>query len=243
MTLCDPTDSSRPGSFVQGIFFRQEHWSALPFPSLGDLPDPGIEHTSPESPILQVDSLPTEPLGKPKISIEKQYCTLKKEPLGVQRILESGHICKIYNLKTSLRALPKSERVPHALSLHHKGGGEVWPPGLPALAAGCWCWAGAGWGPSPGGRVLSYSRRSGLPHSRSEPTHFTCSDQHWWRGEDLQEGWSRCIPGKRQVSIHSHPLKSCLPAFTCSSLCELPWTPPAQWALCSTSLPPTPGLP
>ena len=28
-------------------FFRQEHWNGLPFPSLGDLPDPGIEPTSP----------------------------------------------------------------------------------------------------------------------------------------------------------------------------------------------------
>ena len=26
---------------------RQEYWRGLPFPSLGDLPDPGIEHTSP----------------------------------------------------------------------------------------------------------------------------------------------------------------------------------------------------
>ena len=38
-------------------FSRQEYWSGLPFPSLGDLPDPGIE---PGSPALQADSLPTE---------------------------------------------------------------------------------------------------------------------------------------------------------------------------------------
>ena len=31
-TLCDPTDSSPPGSPVLG-FSRQEHWSGLPFPS------------------------------------------------------------------------------------------------------------------------------------------------------------------------------------------------------------------
>ena len=36
---------------------RQEHWSGLPFPSPGDLPDPGIK---PGSPALQADSLPTE---------------------------------------------------------------------------------------------------------------------------------------------------------------------------------------
>ena len=41
-------------------FSRQEYW--LPFPSPGDLPDPGIE---PGSPALQADSLLTELQGKP----------------------------------------------------------------------------------------------------------------------------------------------------------------------------------
>ena len=44
-------------------FSRQEYWSALPFPSPGDLPVPGIE---PRSPALQADALPTEPPGKPR---------------------------------------------------------------------------------------------------------------------------------------------------------------------------------
>ena len=43
-------------------FSRQEHWSGLPFPSPGDLPNPGIE---PRSPALQADSLLTELQGKP----------------------------------------------------------------------------------------------------------------------------------------------------------------------------------
>ena len=43
-------------------FSRQEYWSGLPFPSPGDLPDPGIEQVSPT---LQTDSLPTEPTGNP----------------------------------------------------------------------------------------------------------------------------------------------------------------------------------
>ena len=42
-------------------FSRQEYWSGLPFPSPGDLRDPGME---PSSPTLQEDSLPTEPPGK-----------------------------------------------------------------------------------------------------------------------------------------------------------------------------------
>ena len=43
-------------------FSRQEYWSELPFPSPGALLDPGIE---PKSPALQVDSLQSEPPGKP----------------------------------------------------------------------------------------------------------------------------------------------------------------------------------
>ena len=41
-------------------FSRQQCWSGLPFPSPGDLPDPGIEHGSPT---LQADALPSEPPG------------------------------------------------------------------------------------------------------------------------------------------------------------------------------------
>ena len=41
-------------------FSRQEYWSGLPFPSPGDLPDPGIE---PKFPALQVDSLPAKLRG------------------------------------------------------------------------------------------------------------------------------------------------------------------------------------
>ena len=43
-------------------FSRQEYWSGLPFPSPGDLPNPGIE---PRSPALQADALSSEPPGKP----------------------------------------------------------------------------------------------------------------------------------------------------------------------------------
>ena len=44
-------------------FFRQEYWSGQPFPSPGDLPNPGFD---PWSPALQVDSLQSEPPGKPR---------------------------------------------------------------------------------------------------------------------------------------------------------------------------------
>ena len=43
-------------------FPRQEYWSGLPFPSAGDLPDPGIK---PRSPAWQADSLPLSHQGIP----------------------------------------------------------------------------------------------------------------------------------------------------------------------------------
>ena len=45
-------------------FSRQEYWNGLLFPSLGDIPNPGIE---PGSPALQADALPSEPPGKTHI--------------------------------------------------------------------------------------------------------------------------------------------------------------------------------
>ena len=78
---CCSEDTTRPPSWIQLLFSlsvmsdcvtpwtvarwvpltmgfpRQESWRGLPFPSPGDLPDPGIK---PESPALQADSLPTE---------------------------------------------------------------------------------------------------------------------------------------------------------------------------------------
>ena len=45
-------------------FSRQEHWSGLPFPPLGDLPDPGIKSASPVSPTSQAGSLLLSQTGK-----------------------------------------------------------------------------------------------------------------------------------------------------------------------------------
>ena len=43
---CESMDCSLLGSFVHMGFSRQEYWNRLPFPSLGDLPEPGIEPCS-----------------------------------------------------------------------------------------------------------------------------------------------------------------------------------------------------
>ena len=48
-TLCDPKDRKAHQAPLSMGFSKQEYWSGLPFPSPGDLPDPGIEPTSPVS--------------------------------------------------------------------------------------------------------------------------------------------------------------------------------------------------
>ena len=60
-TLCDPVDSSLHQAPLSMGFSWQEYWSGLPFPSPGNLPDPGI---APTSPALLTDTLPSEPPGK-----------------------------------------------------------------------------------------------------------------------------------------------------------------------------------
>ena len=64
---------SPPGSSVLG-FPRQEYWSELPFPSPGDLSDPGIESMSPA---LADGFFTTEPAGKP--STEGGSAIMKKQ--------------------------------------------------------------------------------------------------------------------------------------------------------------------
>ena len=65
-------------------FSRQEYWSGLLFPSLGDLPNPGIK---PRSTTLQANSLPSEPPGKPhyflkqhvNLQLYRKKCLIKKQ--------------------------------------------------------------------------------------------------------------------------------------------------------------------
>ena len=63
-TLCNPMNFNAPGSSVHGPT-RQEYCSGLPFPTRGDLPDPGVEHTSSASPASVSGFFITEPHGKP----------------------------------------------------------------------------------------------------------------------------------------------------------------------------------
>ena len=65
LTICDPWTVAQQAPLSMR-FSRQEYWSGLPFPSPGNLPNPGIE---PRSPTLQADTLTSEPPGKPIIQL------------------------------------------------------------------------------------------------------------------------------------------------------------------------------
>ena len=73
----------------------QEYWSGLPFPSPGDLPNPGIE---PGSPALQADALPSEPPGKSyndeEVNLSRRYNNDKKELHPVLKHLNVRQILK-----------------------------------------------------------------------------------------------------------------------------------------------------
>ena len=64
-TLCDPMDCSPSDSSVCGIS-KAKILEGIANRSPGDLPDPGIK---PGSPVLQADSLPSEPPGKPGLEM------------------------------------------------------------------------------------------------------------------------------------------------------------------------------
>ena len=66
-------------------FSRQEYWSGLPFPSPGDLSDPGIK---PRSPALQADALTSEPPGKPYKLLYLLY--MKKLSLNINLVFRSN---------------------------------------------------------------------------------------------------------------------------------------------------------
>ena len=59
-----PINCSLSGSSVHRIL-RQEYWSGLPFPTAGDLPNPGIKPVFPASPALAGGFFMTVPAGKP----------------------------------------------------------------------------------------------------------------------------------------------------------------------------------
>ena len=74
-------------------FSRQEYWGGLLFPPPGNLPDPGIEPTSPPSPVLAGRLFTSEPHGKPNLYM--RHLLIKK--YKIYREVENKNWKKIYN--------------------------------------------------------------------------------------------------------------------------------------------------
>ena len=74
-------------------FSRQGYWSGSPFPSPGDLPNPGIE---PRSPALWADALPSEPPGRLGAQVSVNYYgnfskgTLRMDLSSIETLVGQG---------------------------------------------------------------------------------------------------------------------------------------------------------
>ena len=104
------------------ILSQQAYWSGLPFPSPGDLPDPGIKSGSPA---LQADSLPSEPPGKP-VAFTLLLINQIIEMCGACRENTGGAMCSLSNLELH-GSFPRSIDNGRVLSFQY-------------------CLSGAGWG-------------------------------------------------------------------------------------------------
>ena len=89
---------------------RTEYWSGQPFPSLGYLPNPGIE---PRSLTLQADSLPAEPQGKPK-NIGVGSLSLLQQIFPKPGIELGSPALQADSLPTELPGKPSTNHSPHS---------------------------------------------------------------------------------------------------------------------------------
>ena len=81
-------------------FARQECWIGLPFPSPGDLLDPGIESVSPE---LAGGFFTTEPPGKPRPSIHVSFSEALQVVLPADQVGDYGEFSSVAQLCPTLR--------------------------------------------------------------------------------------------------------------------------------------------
>ena len=86
LTLCDPMDCNPPGMPLSMEFSRQEYWSRLPFPTPGDLPNPGIEPMTPMSSALAGGFFTTASPGKPSLNIKRWGERELKDPGSTQTL-------------------------------------------------------------------------------------------------------------------------------------------------------------
>ena len=129
-TLCDTMDCN-PQSPPSMGFSRQEYlW--LPFPSPGDLPDPGTE---PGSLVLQADAFPSEPQRKPSVSTEADgkclCCSVVGNALGeCQFVVDSSN-------RFSFFSTSDTSRTPGTFFLAPGGFGAIRPRSRPFALRGC----------------------------------------------------------------------------------------------------------
>ena len=86
LTLCDLQAIAHQTPLSMG-FPSEEYWTGLPFPTPGDLPNPGTEPTSPASPALAGVFFTTEPPGKPILQLWHQAIKSYKKLLGLTIIV------------------------------------------------------------------------------------------------------------------------------------------------------------
>ena len=91
LLVLNPWTGARQAPLSMG-FPRQEYWSGLPFPSPGNLPNPGIK---PGSPALQADPLPSEPPGKPSWFINDSYSELPFQSPDFQLLEDKSQFLSI----------------------------------------------------------------------------------------------------------------------------------------------------
>ena len=153
-------------------FSRQESWSGLPWTPPGDLPNPGMEPESPETPALQEASLITEPWGEPtqnpvqfssvqslscvrffatpwiaarqaSLSITSSRSLLK--PMSIESVMPSNHLILCHPLLL-LPPIPPSSRVFSNSQLFPSGGQSI---GVSASASvrpmNAQDWSPSGW--------------------------------------------------------------------------------------------------
>ena len=113
-------------------FSRQEYWSGLPFPSPGDLPNPGIE---PWYPTLQAGSLPSEPPGKPQIGITEHQ--LKRDLVHLRHKVMSPFCMgptETYILER--KACPFKKTTSKTMEMHHSSSEKLYTTTEEALFTG-----------------------------------------------------------------------------------------------------------
>ena len=97
-------------------FSRQEYWSKLPCPPPGDLPNTGIK---PRSPTLQVDSLPSEPPGRPRIITPNRW-----KISSLQIISQFENLQKVIRRRSEIQL--KQNKVHHFWGTFKKGKRRRW---------------------------------------------------------------------------------------------------------------------